>query len=42
MVKIPSKFIRMPCTRSDIVLIHDDLLATGGTALAALNLIRQI
>lgn len=25
----------------DIVLLHDDLLATGGTALAALNLIRQ-
>jgi len=26
---------------SDIVLIHDDLLATGGTALAALNLVKQ-
>lgn len=26
----------------DIVLIHDDLLATGGTALAALNLVQQI
>ncbi len=25
----------------DVVLLHDDLLATGGTALAALNLIRQ-
>jgi adenine phosphoribosyltransferase len=25
----------------DIVLIHDDLLATGGTALAALNLIKK-
>ena len=25
----------------DIVLIHDDLLATGGTAFATLNLIRQ-
>lgn len=25
----------------DVVLIHDDLLATGGTALAALNLVRQ-
>ena len=27
---------------SDIVLIHDDLLATGGTALAALNLVKQL
>lgn len=26
----------------DIVLIHDDLLATGGTALAALNLVKQM
>ncbi|MDP2337746.1 MAG: adenine phosphoribosyltransferase [Bacteroidota bacterium] len=26
----------------DIVLIHDDLLATGGTALAALNLVKQL
>lgn len=26
----------------DVVLIHDDLLATGGTALAALNLVRQM
>ncbi|HNX78499.1 MAG TPA: adenine phosphoribosyltransferase [Prolixibacteraceae bacterium] len=25
----------------DVVLIHDDLLATGGTALAALKLVRQ-
>lgn len=25
----------------DVVLIHDDLLATGGTALAALNLAKQ-
>jgi adenine phosphoribosyltransferase len=25
---------------NDVVLIHDDLLATGGTALAAINLIR--
>ena len=27
---------------NDIVLIHDDLLATGGTALAALNLVKQM
>lgn len=26
----------------DVVLIHDDLLATGGTALAALNLVRKM
>jgi len=26
----------------DIVLIHDDLLATGGTALAALNLVKKL
>ncbi|MGD9929685.1 MAG: adenine phosphoribosyltransferase [Mangrovibacterium sp.] len=26
----------------DVVLIHDDLLATGGTALAALKLVRQM
>lgn len=26
----------------DVVLIHDDLLATGGTALAALNLVKQL
>jgi len=29
-------------TEDDVVLIHDDLLATGGTALAALNLVRQM
>jgi adenine phosphoribosyltransferase len=28
--------------QDDIVLIHDDLLATGGTALAALNLVKQL
>lgn len=28
-------------TRDDVVLMHDDLLATGGTAVAALNLIRR-
>lgn len=28
-------------TTEDIVLIHDDLLATGGTAKAALNLVRK-
>ncbi len=27
---------------NDVVLIHDDLLATGGTALAALYLVRQL
>ncbi len=27
---------------NDIVLIHDDLLATGGTALAAYNLIKKL
>jgi adenine phosphoribosyltransferase len=27
---------------NDVVLIHDDLLATGGTALAALNLVKQM
>jgi adenine phosphoribosyltransferase len=27
---------------NDVVLIHDDLLATGGTALAALNLVKQL
>lgn len=26
----------------DIVLIHDDLLATGGTAMAALNLVKKL
>ncbi|HAH24338.1 MAG TPA: adenine phosphoribosyltransferase [Prolixibacteraceae bacterium] len=29
-------------TEDDVVLIHDDLLATGGTALAALNLVQQL
>lgn len=29
-------------TPQDVVLIHDDLLATGGTALAALNLVRKM
>lgn len=29
-------------TEDDIVLIHDDLLATGGTAIAALNLVKQM
>jgi adenine phosphoribosyltransferase len=28
-------------TSDDIVLLHDDLLATGGTALAAIDLIKQ-
>ena len=28
-------------TSDDVVLLHDDLLATGGTAVAALNLIRR-
>jgi adenine phosphoribosyltransferase len=27
---------------NDVVLIHDDLLATGGTALAALNLVKKL
>ncbi len=27
---------------NDVVLIHDDLLATGGTALAALNLVKKM
>ena len=29
-------------TEEDVVLIHDDLLATGGTVLAALNLVKQM
>lgn len=29
-------------TPEDVVLIHDDLLATGGTAVAALNLVKQL
>lgn len=29
-------------TEDDIVLIHDDLLATGGTAMAALNLVKKM
>ena len=29
-------------SEEDIVLIHDDLLATGGTALAALNLVEKM
>lgn len=28
-------------THDDVVLIHDDLLATGGTALAAYNLVKK-
>ena len=28
--------------RNDIVLIHDDILATGGTALATLNLVKKL
>jgi adenine phosphoribosyltransferase len=28
--------------KEDVVLIHDDLLATGGTALAALNLVKKM
>ena len=27
---------------NDVVLIHDDILATGGTALAALNLVKKL
>jgi adenine phosphoribosyltransferase len=29
-------------SKEDIVLIHDDLLATGGTALAVLNMLKNI
>lgn len=29
-------------TPDDVVLIHDDLLATGGTAMAALNLVKKM
>lgn len=29
-------------SKDDVVLIHDDLLATGGTALAALNLVKKM
>jgi len=29
-------------TKNDIVLIHDDLLATGGTALAVLNMVNKL
>ena len=29
-------------TESDVVLMHDDLLATGGTSTAACNLVRKI
>ncbi|MBL7966151.1 MAG: adenine phosphoribosyltransferase [Prolixibacteraceae bacterium] len=29
-------------SENDVVLIHDDLLATGGTALAALNLVKKM
>jgi adenine phosphoribosyltransferase len=29
-------------TKDDIVLIHDDLLATGGTAMAAQNLVKKM
>ena len=32
---------RKRLTSDDVVLLHDDLLATGGTAVAALNLIRR-
>jgi adenine phosphoribosyltransferase len=28
-------------SENDVVLIHDDLLATGGTALAALNMVKK-
>ena len=28
--------------RNDVVLIHDDILATGGTALATLNLVKKL
>ncbi len=29
-------------SENDVVLIHDDLLATGGTALASLNLVKKM
>jgi adenine phosphoribosyltransferase len=28
--------------KNDVVLIHDDILATGGTALATLNLVKKL
>jgi len=29
-------------TKDDVVLLHDDLLATGGTMVAAYNLVRKL
>ncbi len=38
---ILSKYTRMRWVRRIYVLLHDDLLATGGTALAAIELLEN-
>jgi adenine phosphoribosyltransferase len=42
MAQLPLRCMKMPIQPGSRVLIHDDLLATGGTASAAASMIKKL